>query len=120
MLIYCRPGTSPNALRVNSAGKTWNRPMRLTLPLSPFAGEETEAHLVWPKLIPCIGFHLEFETRKSGPIVSDSDHYNTNNIKIIIMIKSKLCVKVIDKVKMRVMHPSDLGDRIQGVAQEMS
>lgn len=38
----------------------------------------------------------------------------------MIMIKSKLCVKVIAKVKMRVMHPSDLGDRIQGVAQEMS
>lgn len=96
--------------------------MRLTLPLSPFAGEETEAHLVWPKLIPHIGFHLEFEPRQSGPTISDSDHYNTDNIKIIIMImiKSKLCVKVIGKEKMRIMHPSDLGDRIQGVAQEMS
>ena len=36
------------------------------------------------------------------------------------MIKSKLCVKVIGKVKMRVMRPSDPGDRIQGIAQEMS
>ena len=63
------------------------------LSLSPFTDEETEAHLVWA--IPLVGFKLGFEPRPFGSTSSDPDHYNTESIKIIIMImiKSKLCVK---------------------------